>query len=115
MKNKKIIVAILLSVFLFLAVVLLANKNSKEQNNDFLNNIKSFLSCAKEGETTGASGMPNSCCSGLKQVGGWPGGYSGDCASFPPPTGLNKCAKCGDNICDTPNGENKCNCPEDCK
>lgn len=71
--------------------------------------------CAKEGETIGAQGMPESCCSGLKPVGGWPGGYEGDCSILPPPTGLSICANCGNGICETNNGENKCNCPEDCE
>jgi hypothetical protein len=71
-------------------------------------------SCAKEGEKIGAVGMPSSCCAGLKEVGGWSGGYNGDCSLPPPPTGLSICANCGDGICDTYNGENKCNCSQDC-
>lgn len=69
--------------------------------------------CAKEGETIGA-GMPKICCQGLKVVGGWPGGYDGDCSLPAPPTGLSICSDCGDGNCNIKTGENKCNCPEDC-
>ena len=101
-------------LLLSLAIVFLISKNSSSQNNGSFNNVQSFLSCAKEEETIGAPGMPNSCCSGLKPVGGWPGGYSGDCALPPPPTGLSICTNCGDGLCNAYNGENKCNCQKDC-
>jgi hypothetical protein len=83
--------------------------------NDFPSNAEPPLQCAKEGKTIGASSMPSSCCSGLKAVGGWGGGYDGDCKLPPRPTGLSICAKCGNDTCDVDNGENKCNCEEDCK
>ena len=73
------------------------------------------IKCAKEGERIGAQGMPEVCCSGLKPVGGWPGGYQGDCSISPPPAGLSICSNCGNGICNAHNGENKCNCPEDCQ
>jgi len=113
MKTKKnIIVVILLLTFLFLGAFLFLNK---KQGNDFFDNIESSLSCGKEGEAIGASNMPNSCCSGLKSLGGWPGGYNDDCDKLPPPGGLSICTKCGNNQCETYNSENKCNCPEDCR
>jgi len=71
--------------------------------------------CAQEGETIGALDTPEFCCSGLKAVGGWPGGYEGDCSLPPPPTGLSVCSNCGNRICNIENGENKCNCPQDCQ
>lgn len=71
--------------------------------------------CGKEGKAAGSQGLPDICCSGLKSVGGWPGGYSGDCSVTPPPTGLSICSKCGDSFCNFNTGENKCNCAEDCK
>jgi len=114
MKNKKIILVAILIILIAIAFFII-EKTPPKYNNDSFDKVRSFLSCAKEGETIGASGMPNSCCSGLKLVGGWPGGYNGDCALLPPPGGLSTCAKCGDDICDTANRENKCNCPEDCK
>lgn len=77
--------------------------------------ITESLPCAKEGEVIRAQGMPEICCSGLKPIGGWPGGYQGDCSIPPPPTGLSICSDCGDGFCNTKTGENKCNCPEDCK
>ena len=104
MRNKKIIIFIIVVILaLTIGVVYI------------FNNVQSSLQCAKEGETIGASGMPSSCCSSLKAVGGWPGGYSGDCTLPPPPTGLGICVQCGDGKCDINNGENKCNCKEDCK
>ena len=116
MMNKKNIIFSITSLFLILLIgFLFISKNKSAKNNDFLNNVPSSLQCAKEGETIGASGMPISCCSGLKGVGGWPGGYDGDCTLPPAPTGLGICAKCGDSKCDINNGENKCNCKEDCK
>lgn len=71
--------------------------------------------CAKEGERIGAVNMPELCCSGLQAEGGWPGEYGGDCSLPPPPSGLSICSDCGNQICEANNGENKCNCPADCK
>ncbi|MCK5123358.1 MAG: hypothetical protein KAQ87_04415 [Candidatus Pacebacteria bacterium] len=70
--------------------------------------------CAKEGETIGAYSMPEICCAGLKEIGGWHGGYDGDCSLPAPPSGLSICSNCGDGNCNIDTGENKCNCPEDC-
>jgi hypothetical protein len=75
---------------------------------------KADTSCAKIGETIGAAGMPEICCSGLKPVSGWGGGYEGDCSEPAPPSGLSICAPCGNGICDIEYEENKCNCPDDC-
>ena len=115
MMTKKIIIFSLATIILLVAVaVFIVNKNKPAKNNDFLNNVQSSLQCAKEGERFDG-GLKNPCCSGLKAIGGWPGGYEGDCTLPPPPTGLGVCAKCGDGKCDINNGENKCNCKEDCK
>ena len=70
--------------------------------------------CAGSGDTIGAAGMPERCCDGLTAVGGWPGGYAGDCSFPPPPTGLVTCSACGDGACSPGTGENHCNCPGDC-
>jgi len=48
-------------------------------------------------------------------MGGFRGGYQGECDVLPPPTGINTCSNCGDGYCDTYNGENKCNCSQDCQ
>jgi len=74
--------------------------------------ISQSVPCASEGETIGSQGMPFTCCSGLKPVGG-PGGYTGVCP--PPPGGLSTCSNCGDGVCNSNTEENKCNCAEDCK
>ncbi|MFA6072396.1 MAG: hypothetical protein WC810_27860 [Janthinobacterium sp.] len=87
----------------------------QEPVNDSSVEVLPELSCAKVGETIGAYGMPTSCCLGLKRIGGWPGGYTGDCTLLPPPTGLQFCSECGNGVCDVNNGENVCNCKEDCK
>ena len=114
MRNKKIIIFSLSIVILLVAIVVFSvSKNNPAKNNNFFDNTKSSLFCAKEGETIGASGMPNSCCSGLKPLGGLPNGYDGDCAKPQPSTGLSICASCGDGICNS-NYEGKCNCPADC-
>ena len=69
--------------------------------------------CSEEGDTIPTNHFI--CCDGLKAVGGWPGGYKGNCSVPPPPTGLSICTKCGDGKCNPKTGENKCNCPVDCK
>ncbi|MCK9379190.1 MAG: hypothetical protein M0P97_03560 [Candidatus Moranbacteria bacterium] len=114
MKNKKNIALYLaIIVLLITTATFFVNKNKSTKNNDSIDDTESSLFCAKEGETIGASDMPNSCCSGLKPLGGLPNGYDGDCTKPQPPTGLNICASCGDGICNG-NFEGKCNCPEDC-
>ena len=70
--------------------------------------------CAEVGEAIGAANMPEECCTGLKPVGGFKGGYEGDCSLPALPTGLSICSPCGNGICDIENSENKCNCPSDC-
>lgn len=125
MKNKKIILATVFLILLFLitaVIFLLKNnqnmnifllKNNRKQNNEILKNDQPSLLCAKEGETIGASDTPTACCSGLKLIKGAPDGSDGDCSLSEPLTGLSTCAKCGDGICNN-NYEGKCNCPEDC-
>ncbi|MCX6722484.1 MAG: hypothetical protein NT094_00245, partial [Candidatus Staskawiczbacteria bacterium] len=71
------------------------------------------VECSGEGDAIVLGTM--ACCNGLKAVGGWPGGYTGDCSLPSPPTGLSICTKCGDGVCNTKTGENKCNCSTDCK
>lgn len=110
--NKKIGILIIFVILLAILVMLLfVSQTNKIPVNVASNKI---FSCAKEGEAIGAEDMPESCCAGLKAVGGWPGGYQGDCTLPSPPTGLKICTKCGDGICDIKNGENKCNCSGDC-
>jgi hypothetical protein len=116
MKNNKIIILAIIFIVLTLiigVVFIFLTKKSTIKNDDFINNMQSSLSCAEEGETIGASGMPKSCCSNLKPLGGMPNGYDGDCTKLQPPTGLSICANCGDGICNS-NYEGKCNCPADC-
>jgi len=108
--NKKIKIEIAVGIIIILSLAIgvvfwLANQRSFGPTG---------MTCAKEGENMGAQGMPIKCCVNLKQIGGWSGGFQGDC-SFPPPTGLTICSNCGDGICNTETGEGICNCPEDCK
>lgn len=70
--------------------------------------------CANEGGSAGTLNSPEFCCSGLKLMEGWSGGYDGDCALTPTSTDTKICSNCGNLVCDINNGENKCNCPEDC-
>jgi len=73
--NKKAIIIVLIIIIAIGGYFLFFTKN-----NNYFDKAISLFYCAKEGERIGASGMPNSCCPGLKPVGGWPSGYSGDCA-----------------------------------
>ena len=108
---------VLFSVFVIIAIVILfficvILKNGGFKN---LSSAKNLFSCAKEGEAIGSSGMPAACCMGLKAVTGI-GGFIGDCSSsYAPPGGLSICSKCGDGICNSYAGEDKCNCPKDCE
>jgi hypothetical protein len=68
--------------------------------------------CMPEGSSVDTSGMQK-CCAGLKAISCARPNSQGECHnedfncdSFP-------CANCGNGICGL--GENKCNCPEDCK
>ena len=139
MINKKISSEIAIGIILILAIIIGGSVWLQEKNQELVNQAavpvvqKSTIqpaeqlqtrleqpkqsslnsTCAKEGETIGASSMPGSCCSGLTPLGRLPDGYDGDCTKPQPPTGLSVCGKCGDGICNN-NFEGKCNCPEDC-
>ena len=70
------------------------------------------IDCIPESNTVNTSGMQK-CCAGLKAISCAQPNSQGECHnedfncdSFP-------CANCGNGICGL--GENKCNCPEDCK
>lgn len=116
MTNKKLILGIITFILIIVVIAIYYSYIQKpvstvtEINDNIIDEV-----CAKEGETIGAQGMPKVCCSGLKPVGGWPGGYQGDCSIPPPPTGLSICTNCGNGICNIDTRENKCNCPKDCK
>lgn len=78
------------------------------------------LKCANEGETiaiipkpTGTNNYlsPSTCCTGLKAINQSTVVGDGSCRAPLPEILI--CRKCGDGVCGT--GENKCNCPEDCK
>jgi hypothetical protein len=96
--------------FTLILILFIVGCTEQIKNSDNNNNTN----CAKLGETIGAVDMPEGCCSGLKPVAGWGGGYEGDCSIPAPPGGLSICAPCGNGICDIEYGENKCNCPDDC-
>jgi hypothetical protein len=69
--------------------------------------------CANEGDKVRESGagFPTKCCSNLKPM----YGYAREDCSLPGIEGdIGKCSNCGNDICETKNNENKCNCPEDC-
>jgi hypothetical protein len=73
---------------------------------------KEETDCIPEGSSVDTSGMQK-CCAGLKAISCARPNSQGECHnedfncdSFP-------CANCGNGICGL--GENKCNCPEDCK
>lgn len=69
------------------------------------------FTCGQEGQIVGASGMPITCCRGLKSISGsYP---SEDCNQIST-GGLQICSNCGNKICESKTWENKCNCPEDC-
>ena len=109
MKNKKLLVTlIVIAVVVVVAVVAAIFVSIKYLSEE-------DLGCAAESETVGPAGMPKLCCEGLTSMGGFRGGYQGECDVLPPPTGINTCSNCGDGYCDTYNGENKCNCSQDCQ
>lgn len=79
----------------------------RRQNENTFSNGK----CSSFGETIP---VPNeNCCPGLKGIGAYTITPEGKCSPYW--GGLLKCVPCGNNICEAKFGENKCNCPEDCK
>ncbi|MEK6961084.1 MAG: DUF333 domain-containing protein [Nanoarchaeota archaeon] len=68
---------------------------------------KKDLPCKKSGEKLGAG----SCCKGLVPITDKSPGEKGECAMLV--GGSQVCAACGNGVCE--NGENRCNCPRDCK
>jgi len=69
-----------------------------------------FIFCVHEGEMSMTFHWPYRCCFGLEPI---------SCAFFKdskcliPNCFCEVCAKCGNGTCGL--GENKCNCPQDCK
>ncbi|MDP2950756.1 MAG: hypothetical protein Q8N55_00050 [bacterium] len=77
-------------------------------------------SCVKEGDvTTGGTYAPNDpktteCCAGLIAIGHYTDkSITSGCYSLPMPGSGSVCTYCGNGVCGL--GENKCNCPSDCK
>lgn len=114
----------LLLLFVVLCAVLLictacqkqtvANKeiapvNQEKNQNQNINFNKG--SCTTEGESYSVVPDYLPCCEGLKPISCERPDNSGHCP--PGCVGAAYCTKCGDNNCGK--GENKCNCPEDCK
>ena len=116
MRNKKIIIllAVVILVVITGAVFVFTTNKPTKQNNNFFDNVQSFLSCAKEGEGVRASGagFPRGCCSGVKAMYGY---AQADCSAPGLPGDIGTCSICGNGSCETRNNEHKCNCPEDCK
>lgn len=66
--------------------------------------------CVEEGGTVPVVPNAPECCDGLTKVSCSKADDNGECT---PCLGASVCVKCGDGNCGK--GENKCNCPEDCK
>ncbi|MCU0653086.1 MAG: hypothetical protein MUD10_02395 [Candidatus Pacebacteria bacterium] len=71
---------------------------------------KSTVACVKEGEKTAAYPSATGCCVGLGAISVQNIMDNGACG-MPASGGI--CAACGNGVCGL--GENKCNCPADCK
>ena len=67
-------------------------------------------SCIKEGQSGSYAGQVSECCAGLSAITNQT--VIGSSCSTVSGT-IFVCAKCGDGVCGL--GENKCNCPQDCK
>jgi hypothetical protein len=85
------------------------------------------LPCTTEGNHWDAKSEPGgSCCPGLVGIpygvtptsecdACTPDGVNPECANPPPLTEIGSvCTPCGDGVCETADGENGCNCPQDC-
>ena len=70
------------------------------------------VDCTTEGNTF-AVGM-GKCCTGLKAISTAKPDSDGNCPSDQP-VGASLCTNCGNGTCEADKGENKCNCPDDCK
>jgi hypothetical protein len=76
-----------------------------------LNNGKICYGAGEGAQGLRAAGTTLSCCPGLSAIADSRCGNS-DCSMVTMTEGF-VCAKCGDSICGK--GENKANCPQDCK
>lgn len=103
MKNKKVIIIILLCIVTAFFIKYI------------LTRVPTFGDCSKEGEMILMQNRPDVCCLGLSPIAGEPDGYKGDCSALQPPGGLVWCADTRDDMCDKNNGEGKCNSPNDCR
>jgi len=68
--------------------------------------------CTGAGGTLEAKDVCAICCAGLTRISLDAPGDGGACESTAPPS-LFLCAACGDGVCSE--GENRCNCPGDCR
>ena len=86
-----------------------------KENSEGLWNVDFFESpCTKEGEKIGdCAGCIVRCCKGsmpmFDQV------VDGKCQKLSTPGSGGFCSNCGNNICESDQLEDSCNCPEDCK
>lgn len=102
MMNKKIVHGILILLILSVIGIVFIDDYGQRKSQPPEN-----ISCAKEGETQGATG----CCEGLiPKTASEVNEATGECIDY----WHLVCLKCGDGVCNN-KYENYCNCPEDCK
>lgn len=125
MKPTKFVILIILIISISIGAVYIyslkntevsINKTPELEENDKISlskNLEQPIQCAQEGESIGTcvNCMPK-CCENLNPMPNLK--YDGVCTNLPAPGSGATCSACGNNICDTQNNEDECNCPEDC-
>ena len=105
---KKLQIALLLGLIIVFAG---CSVDSIEKDNS---ESESSSQCAAEGERMRAdgAGFPTECCEGLSPI--LKNRPCPDDQQYADIGDIFTCVACGNGVCDTKLGENKCNCPNDC-
>jgi hypothetical protein len=103
---KKFIIVLIPVLTIVGSIYFLSKKSQTKLNQD--------VTCAMEGESLGSCvGCKVSCCDGLTALNH--SKIDGKCTNFTPDGFAVPCSNCGNGVCDFDNGEDDCNCLQDCK
>lgn len=119
--KKKLLISTGIVILLLAAGVFIFTNNPKDAvKNDIVE--KPTTDCLKAGEKDTRGGIPTdeglkslkTCCEGIEEIPAFINEYNGECIGEDGGYGI-ACAPCGNGVCESQYGENKCTCQKDCE